>query len=84
MINIDDAKPGLHCFYQKPHMRSPEYGIITQVTPRCFGPSIVHVRFLFDTIAKPCLPGDLHWPPDFCAIHGGNPPGQIFGHYPSL
>lgn len=76
MILLADARPPLHVFYQQPHMGSPEYGFITSVNER-----YVFVRFLFDSHSKACRPEDLHWPPDFCAIYGGNPPGQLFVRY---
>ncbi len=75
---IDDlkARVGFHVFYQKPHMRSPEYGVITSLD---FAPHYVNVRFLGDTHSKACRPADLHWPPDFCAMDRVNPQGQPFG-----
>lgn len=63
---------GKTVFYQKPHMRSPEYGTITAV----ISPSLVQVRFLFDDWSKPCNPDDLYWPPNFCARDGGVPGQQ--------
>jgi hypothetical protein len=81
MIDVNDARPGLHVFYQQPHMKWPEYGAIVRVSEHAaWGKACVFVRFLFDTTAKACRREDLYWPPDFCAIGGGNPPGQIFDH----
>jgi hypothetical protein len=80
-IDFEDAEPGMMVFYQQTHMRHPEYGTITstnlQELPR-IRDQIVRIRFLFDNHSKPCHPADLHWPPDFCAVDGANPPGQKF------
>ena len=83
MIALEDAVPARHVFYQQPHMPQPEYGVITSVSPWGRRP-YVHVRFLFDHHSKACRPEDLHWPPDFRAGDGANPPGQIFGHHPHI
>lgn len=77
MIDPADVKPGLNCLYQRPPMRHPEYGTIVRASDTA---RYVFVRFLFETTAKACRHEDLFWPPDFCAIGGGNPPGQIFDH----
>lgn len=66
---------GLHVFYQQPHMRSPEYGVITGVQS-C--PIYLHVRFGSDGTSKAVRPADLHWPPDYCAMDRCNPPGQLW------
>jgi hypothetical protein len=66
---------GLSVFYQQPHMKSPEYGVITSIQSM---PVFLHVRFNLESTAKACCPRDLHWPPDFCEADRVNPVGQIF------
>jgi hypothetical protein len=66
---------GVSVFYQQPHMKAPEYGVITSIQSM---PVYLHVRFMFDTTSKACRPQDLHWPPDFCAQDRCNTPGQVF------
>jgi hypothetical protein len=82
-IDFEDAIPGMNVFYQQPHMRHPEYGRISSTNldelPRLCN-QIVRVLFLGDETAKPCHPEDLHWPPNFCAKDGANPPGQKFSN----
>jgi hypothetical protein len=75
MIDPYKAKVGFHVFYQQPHMRHPEYGLITSTDQM---PHYVHVRFNGDAHSKACRPTDLHWPPDFCAADRVNPEGQPF------
>lgn len=72
-IDWCDVRPGLHVFYQQPHMAHPEYGEITSAGHYVF------VRFFGDAHSKACRPRDLHWPPDFCKADRANPPGQPFG-----
>lgn len=85
MIDPFDVKVGFHVFYQQPHMRGPEYGVITGVHhgsgDALDDPSYVRVRFLGDATSKSCRPQDLHWPPDFCAPDRVNPAGQVFGRW---
>jgi hypothetical protein len=80
-IDFEDAKPGMTVFYQQPHMRHPEYGTIRSTNlgelPR-IRDQVVRVLFLSETTAKPSHPADLHWPPNFCAKDGANPPEQRY------
>ena len=66
---------GLHVFYQQPHMKSPEYGIIVGVQS-C--PHYLHVLFIGDTTAKAVCLRDLHWPPDYCKQDRVNPEHQLY------
>lgn len=71
MIRVEDAKPGFHVYYGP--RSDPEYGVITSANER-----YVFVRFGLDTGSKACRPDDLNWPPDFCAIDGACPDGQLY------
>lgn len=81
MIDIKDAKSGMHVFYQRKPMRSPEYGIVIRTNEEhCSNPKslMVFVLFFGEQTPKACRPDDLFWPPDYCAMDDVNPKGQIF------
>lgn len=80
-IRLSEVRPGLHVFYQQPHLGTPEYGVIVRTNEyECFNrdKAMAFVRFNFDVTAKACHPRDLFWPPDYCAQDRVNPDGQPF------
>lgn len=81
MIDIKDAHEGMHVFYQRQPMRTPEYGTIVRTNEYdCarIAQLMVFVLFIGDSTPKACRPDDLYWPPDYCAFDDVNPAGQKF------
>lgn len=73
MIDLAQARPGFHVYYQPAGSKGPEYGVITSVSEK-----YVHVRFGMDEWSKACYPDHLHWPPAYVAADGACPEWQVY------